>query len=225
MARRLVAALVAVAALAAAATAAGSDPRDPQHRFNGADQARARKILITHADLGPGDWRVENLPDEGDAGAPADCKNPDLSDLVLTGEAKNPDWSRNGSFVDSDGEVWATERDAVAAWQRADRYPFARCFAAAVEQQFAKTPGITFKTLSTGPIKIGKLAPRQLTFGIKFRMTASGRAIDARIDIFAFSRGRSAGSLMVASVGRPATPISMSLERRLAAFVAQRVKR
>jgi hypothetical protein len=225
MARRAGLIVVALAALAAASAAFASDPREPQHHFNAVDQAWAHRIILSHADLGPGDWRVEQLDDQGDADAPSYCKNPNLSDLVLTGQAKNPDFSRDDSFEDSDGEVWATEHDAIESWKRVKGYPFARCFRVAMEQQFAKGSGIKFSILSSGPLAIGKLAPRQFTYGLKFRMIVGTRKIDGRIDIYFFSRGRADGSVMVASLSQPARPIPLSLERRLATLVAGRLKR
>lgn len=225
MARRagLIVAVLAVLATATAALAA--DPREPQHHFNPADQAWAQRIIVQHADLGPGDWRVQQLDNQSDAGAPSYCKNPNLSDLVLTGRAKNPDFSREDSFEDSDGEVWATERDAIASFKRMQAYPFDRCFRVAMQQEFAKGSGVKFSVLSSGRVAFPKLAPRQLTYGMTFRMTIGTRKIDGRIDIYAFSRGRADGSVMVASLGRPARPIPLSLERKLATLVASRLKR
>jgi hypothetical protein len=225
MARRLGLLLTALAALATASVALAGDPREPKHRFNDADQAWAHRIILSHADLGPGDWRVQQLDNQGDANAPPACKNPNLSDLVLTGQAKDPDFSREDSFEDSDGEVWATEHDAIAAFNRLRAYPFDHCFKVAMAQEFAKGSGIKFTKLASGPIKIAKLAPRQLTFGLKFRITAGSRNIDGRIDMYAFSRGRADGSVMFASLGAPARPIPLSLEQRLAKLVAQRLKR
>ena len=225
MARRAGVTLVVVAALAAAGAAFAGGSREPQHHFNAADQAWAHRIIVQHADLGAGDWRVEQLDNQGDAGAPSYCKDPDMSDLVLTGQAKNPDFSREDSFEDSDGEVWATERDAISSFKRMQAYPFDRCFRAAMQQEFAKGSGIKFTVLSSGRIAFPKLAPRQLTYGMKFRMGVGTRNIDGRIDIYAFSRGRADGSVMVASLGQPARPIPLSLERRLATLVASRLKR
>jgi hypothetical protein len=225
MARRLGPIVAVLVALAAASAAFAGDPRDPQRHFNPADQAWAHRIIVQHGDLGAGDWRVQQLDGQGDASAPSYCKSPNLSDLVLTGEAKNPDFGREDSFEDSEGEVWATERDAIASWNHVRAFPFARCFKVAMEQEFAHGSGIKFSILSSGPLAIGKLAPRQLTYGLRFRMTVGARKIDGRIDIYLFSRGRADGSVMVASLGAPARPIPLSLERKLAKLVAQRLKR
>jgi hypothetical protein len=226
MARRFGLLVVALAGLGAASVAlAAANSREPQHRFNATDQAWAHSIIISHDELGPGDWRVEQLDNQGDGSAPSYCKNPNLSDLVLTGQAKDPDFSREDSFEDSDGEVWATERDAVSAFNRLKTYPFDRCFKVAMAQEFAKGSGVKFTVLSSGAIKIAQLAPRQLTYGMKFRMSVGTRRIEGRIDIYAFSRGRADGSVMIASVGAPARPIPLSLERKLATLVAQSLKR
>ena len=225
MARRAVLAVLALTALAATSVALAGNGKEPQHRFNAVDQAWAHRIIVQHDDLGPGDWRVQQLDSQGDANAPARCKDPNLADLTLTGQAKNPDFGREDSFEDSDGEVWATEHDAIAAFNRVKAFPYDYCFKVAMQQEFANGSGVKFTALSSGPIKIGKLAPRQLTYGLKFRMTVAARKIDGRIDIYAFSRGRADGSVMVASLGAPARPIPLSLERKLATLVAQRLKR
>jgi len=225
MVGRLAFAIVAIAALAAASAAAGGDPRAPKKHLNRADQEWARRILIKRADLGSGDWRVEQSKDEGDADAPPACKNPNFSDLVLTGEAENPDFSRNGSYVDSGVEVWASERDAAVAWKRGSHYPFEKCFAAAAKQEFEKNSNIKFIPVSSGPLRIGKLAPRMLTYGLRFSMKLPSARIDGRLDMYFFSRGRADASLMVLSLGKPARPIPISLERRLADLVARRLHR
>jgi hypothetical protein len=225
MGRRAGLIAAALLTLVAASAAFASNPKEPQHHFNAADQAWAHRIIVQHDDLGAGDWRVQQLDSQGDGNAPSYCKDPNLSDLTLTGQAKNPDFGREDSFEDSDGEVWATERDAIAAFKRVQAFPWDRCFKVAMQQEFANGSGIKFTVVSSGPLPIGKLAPRQLTYGLSFRITVGTRKIDGRIHIYAFSRGRADGSVMVASLGAPARPIPLSLERKLATLVAQRLKR
>jgi len=77
-----------------------------------------------------------------------------------------------------------------------------RALAVAMEQEFAHGSGIKFSILSSGPLSIGKLAPRQLTYGLKFRMTVGSRKIDGRIDIYFFSRGRADGTIAVEQHGQ-----------------------
>ena len=216
--------LLVLAALAGTASAGGSDPRDPKKRVVASDQAWAKAIQIQHEDLGPGDWRVEYMPKGSVGKVPAGCKYPNLSDLVLTGESLNPNWSRNGSFVLSGAGIWSSKRHAAIAWKRSTDVSIARCMTAETEQTLRELPGLKLKVLSTGRIRIGRLAPRMLTFEMRYRVTCQFGTYYARLAFYAFSRGRANGSLMVISVGRPAQPIPRALERRLAARVAERLR-
>jgi hypothetical protein len=220
---RLVFTLVALAVLAGSASAAGDDPREPKKRYNAADQAWARAIRLTRSDLGAGDWRVE--PSSDDSNAPPGCRNPDMSDLVLTGKATKPDFSRNGSFVASEGEVWANERDAARSWKRSVRFPFAKCLPAALKQGLGADPSVKLTILSSGPLRVAKLAPRMFSYGMRFRIEGPGGTIQARLSMYAFGRGRADGSLLVASMGPPLQPISPSLEGRLVYLIARRLRR
>jgi len=88
-----------------------------------------------------------------------------------------------------------------------------------------KNSNIKFIPVSSGPLRIGKLAPRMLTYGLRFSMKLPSARIDGRLDMYFFSRGRADASLMVLSLGKPARPIPISLERRLADLVARRLHR
>lgn len=222
MVRRLGLLLICAGALVGTATAA-RHPWDPKERFNAADQSLARSLRIQRADLGPGDWRVEP-PTDNDSPLP-ECKNPDLSDLVLTGKAQNPNFSRNGSFVGSEGEVWATPRDAAKAWSRSLTFNFTKCLSTAMRKAFAATQGVSFTLLSSGRVPMAKLASRQFTYRISFRIKGPRATVAGRLSIYAFARGKVDASLMVMSFGRPAQPIPEALERRLATAVAQRLQR
>ncbi len=223
MVRCLVLVLVAFAVIVGTAAAGRRDPWDPQTRFNAADQAWARALRIQRADLGAGDWRVETTPDD-DSSLP-DCANPNLSDLVLTGKADKPSFSRNGSAIGSEGEVWATERDALHAWRRSMRFDFAKCLPAALRRGLGTNSGVTLTVLSSGPVRMAKAAPRMFTYRLGFRIKGPKATLQGRLTIYSFARGRADASLMVMSFGRPAQPVPESLERRLATRIAARLKR
>jgi hypothetical protein len=223
MARRVGLVLLVLAALAGAASAAGADARDPKKRYNAADQAWARAIKVGRGDLGPGDWRIEPSTKEG--AELAGCKKPNLSDLVLTGEAKNPDFSRNGSFVSSEGEVWASARDAEKSWSRSMRFPVEKCLTAALKQGLGADQSVTFTVLSSGRLQVAKLAPRTFAYGLRFRIKGPAATIAGRISVYAFARGRAEGSFVLISLGKPLQPIPPALERRLAGLVAGRLYR
>jgi len=209
--------------VAGTASAAQRKPTDPQKRINKADQAWAAAIRIHRNDLGPGDWRVE-VSQANSAAAPQGCKDPDLSDLVETGEAENPDWSRNGSFVGSGAAIFQTAQQATTAFQRVARQSFNRCMVSAFKQGLGSS-GARLRILSSGPIALSSPAPHYVSGRVRFSVTGPAATVTGRISYYFFARGRAIGMLLVASIGRPLQPISSSLERRLAVLVASRLKR
>jgi hypothetical protein len=214
---------VLCAAGAASALAAGSDPRDPQKRHNAADQSWARAIRIQRSDLGAGDWRIE--PDEDDRNSPKECRDPDLSDLVETGGAENPNWSRNGSVVGTSVGIFASSRQATTAWKRLARQRINQCLVKALEYGLQGT-GLRLKVLSVGTPPVTKLTP--LFHSSRIRVTLLGpqhAKVDGRVSYYLYSRGRATVLFFVSSFGRPLRPIPESLESRLATLVAARLKR
>jgi hypothetical protein len=223
MARRSVLVLVGFALLAGSATAAATKAGDPQKRHNAADQAWAERMRIQRSDLGVGDWRVEPHSDN-DHGAPKQCKDPNLSDLVETGGAEEPDFSRNGSFVSSGSIVFQTEAQMRTAFARIARTPLTDCLIWAFKQG-ASGSGTRVRVTSAGPIRGGKLAPMSKTGRVDLVVTAQGVAVKGHFSYYLLARGRASVILMFASFERPLTPIPASLERRLAAVVAARLNR
>jgi hypothetical protein len=221
VASRLCLLLICAAALAGSAVAAG-DPRDPKRRHNAADQAWAEAIRVQRPDLGGGDWRVETS-DDSDRGAPKQCKDPDLSDLVETGSAEKPDWSRNGSFVGSGSIVFRTERQLTTAWNRVARRPFTDCFIWAMKKGAAGS-GVSISVSSKGPVRIAKLAPLFKTGRVAVTVKGPNATVKGRLSYYLAGRGRASVILVIMSFGRPATPISEALERRIVQRVTARLK-
>jgi hypothetical protein len=221
--RRLLIVLLLSFLVAGTATAAARKPTDPQKKLNPADQRWAAAIKIRRSDLGSGDWRVE-ASDNNSVGAPKGCEDPDLSDLVETGESENPDWSRNGSFVGSGAAIFKTTRQATTAFQRVSRQSFSRCMASAFRQGLGAS-GARLRILSTGPVALGRPAPHYLSSRVRFSVSGPAATVSGRMTVYFFGRGRALGMVLVASIGRPLQPIPASLERRLALLVASRLNR
>lgn len=211
--------LIAVAACVLAGSA-GAAATDPKKRHNAADQAWAAAIRIHREDLGPGDWRVESS--NSSAGAPQSCKDPDLSDLVETGSAENPDFSQNGSFVGSGSSVFLTAAQATTAWRRVAAQPFARCVTTGFKQAMSGS-GVRVTVLGSGPLAFHKLTDHFAAGRIRLRIAGPAATLEGRITYYLYAQGRATALLMVASFGKPLSPISSSLERRLAALVAARL--
>lgn len=222
MLRRLALTLICAGLLAGTAFAAG-DPREPKKRHNKADQQWAEEIRVQRSDLGAGDWRVEAASHD-DRGAPTNCRDPNLSDLVETGSAEQPDWSRNSSFVMSGAVVFQSERQLATAWRRYARMDLTGCIGWAF-MKGARSSGVTTTVTSSGPIRIAKLAPMFRTGRITLTVSGPAASIKGRMSYYFAARGRASVILMVASFGKPATPISEALERRIVQRVISRLKR
>jgi hypothetical protein len=215
---RLTLTFLAACVLAGSAFASATDPKK---RHNAADQAWASAIRIQRRDLGAGDWRVE--PSSG-RGAPQACREPNLSDLVETGGAERPDFSRNGSFVGSGASVFQKESQATAAWRRTASQPITQCIITGFKRGVAGA-GVRVTVLSSGPVAVGKLAQHAAAGRVRVRIEGPTLTLEGRVTYYLFSQGRAAALLMVSSFTRPLTPIPPAFEHRLAALVASRLHR
>ncbi len=168
-------------------------------------------------------WKAETTSND-DTGAPAACRNPDLSDLVATGEAENPDYSRDGSLVGSGSAVFRNERDARAAWDRVSRQPLEQCALSAFKKGMTGT-GAKLHVVSSGRPALPNLTPGFRAYRLRFTVKASGTTLSGRLGYYVFWRGRADAALFLISLDRPLQPISPALERKLAELMAQRMRR
>ncbi|HEX6664163.1 MAG TPA: hypothetical protein VF025_10845 [Gaiellaceae bacterium] len=222
---RLALAVLAVAVLAGTASAAATKPTDPQKRHNAADQAWAERIRVQRSDLGAGDWRVEP-GDSNSSLVPKDCKDPDLSRLVETGSAEQPNFSRNGSVVASGSMILQDTRQAGTAWRLISTQPLIRCITQSFQQGLHSTAATArVRVLWSGSVPGPALAPHFESARVRLVIKGPAATITGRISMYLAGRGRAVAMLLVMSFDRPLHPISDSLERRLAALVANRLKR
>ena len=221
--RRVV--LLTLLTLACVGSGAGAAaPGDPQKRIVPADQAKARSVNITRADLGQG-WKAET-PDPR-VGDDFRCSiyNPDESDLTLTGEAESADLSyvqpSELLFVKSAVSVYKSVAQLNASWQRTVRPGFARCFAEAISAGIAEGGGKgAFKASSQGKLAFPRIAPQTAAFRVVGRMTANGATLPVTVDLVAVGRDRAVALIFVVSVVQAPDAAG---ERALARLVAARL--
>ena len=223
MARRFVLVAALLAVLAGTATAAATKAGDPKQRHNATDQAWAERLRVQHDDLGAGDWRVEAQDPNAERGAPKICRDPNLSDLVETGSAEEPDFSRNLSFVSSSAVVFQTPAQMQTAYRRLARSPLNQCVAWAFTKG-AELAGARVRVSSFRALPTSQLAPRGRAARVDLVVSGGAASVRGHISYYLLSRGRAGVILLIASFGRPATPIPAALESRLATTVAQRLK-
>jgi hypothetical protein len=185
-------AAAAIAACASTATASAGGEHYTVHR-TAADDAAARAVVLTKADLGnPGDWtggaRKPNL--SGDLG----CANyhPKISDLVIVGAAAVR-YAQPGIVMSNDAQVFRTPTMVEHDWQRGPAAPkFAACLRGAARRAANEGTSrfVSFRRLSLPAIGTHAIGYRT-TFDAK---TAQG-TIRLVVDIIAVTRGRTEISL------------------------------
>ena len=214
---RVLLGLVAALVVAAPAAALGRGGHDPQRRLNARDQAKARSLVLQQRDLGPG-WTSNPPPSTGSSGD-LSCAgfDPNLSDLVETGEAQSRVFARGlGTSVFSIGTVYADARTAETAWNRIMRRALVRCLSTLLEG--SSTGGVAIKTLSSGRFAFPRTTPRSAAFRIAVEAKALGVATRIYVDLLGLGRGRLEADVFVVSVQQPfPAPFERSLARSVGA--------
>ena len=221
MSRRLALLLLVVLAVPAIALAADTDP---QRKINAGDERKAASIVLKRTDFAAG-WKRTTTSNSNDSNLSCSFYKPDASDLTLTGDAE-AEFQRTGGFpsVLSYADVYATARDAAAAWSRTVKPALARCLAQFFQSEVAE-PGTKVTVVNYGRMAFPKVAPRTDAFRISVKMavTQNGQTgtVPLTLHIVIVGRGRAeAGFLTFA----PSPGIAASELRALGKLLAERMK-
>lgn len=206
--------LIVVAACAlASAVGASADHLDPKNRIRSADEKRATSMLVRMSDLGAG-YAVERT---SGLEPHLTCRALDESDLVLTGQAKSPYWSREYQIVGSTAAVYRTSSDARASWERGASTAGRNCLRDEFRREFARQ-GEALRVM------IRRLAfPRLGGGSYAHRLVISGAAPGPPalyLDLIVIRQRRGLVGLLFAGV---VTPPSRATEVSLARVVAARL--
>ncbi len=220
MTGRLGLVVLSAAVLTASAVAA---PGDREKRdIRPADQALARKANLRLGDL-PAGFRAKRLSSKADSASedagPDSCPGfaPDLSDLVITGEASSPQFKSTWMTIHSSAEVYRSIGDERKSWRRTARREAVDCLADAIDKQPAAGMRLTLgATLQRPSPRVGE---RSVSFRLVGRLTTNGVKIPIWIDLLGVSRGRADATLFVMT-GLKAP--SASFEHRLLATLDRR---
>lgn len=221
MSRRLALLLLFVLAVPALALAADTDPK---RKINPADERKAAAIVFKRTDFTAG-WKRTTTPNTADDDISCSFYKPDGSDLTLTGDAES-EFERSGGFpsVLSYADVYATAKDAAAAWSRTVKPALARCLAQFFQNEVSE-PGTKVTVVNYGRITFPRLAPRTAAFRINVKMavTQSGQTVTVplTLHIIVVGRGRAeAGFLTFA----PSPGVAAADLRAFAKLLAERMK-
>lgn len=214
--------LALVVALLLALLATGSAYANKIHTVP-ADQATAKKALLTLADLPPiAAWKKTSSSKDDDTSCAG--FNPKESDLVTTGDA-TIGFSAPGTVVENEVDLLSTAKMVQLDWNRTFTSRFAPC----LKQMFGKAlKGL--EIVSARRVAAPKLGDRSTEYRLVYGATVKGKAYRGAVDFLAIMSGRTEISLvLLANLGAAAQlkvgEAGMSLvEQDLAATVVKRVQ-
>jgi hypothetical protein len=206
---------VAVVALALAASAAARKPHDPQQKPNAADMARARELVVHKFDL-VGTWKAEKSKSNDDT----TCKahDPDLSDLIVTGKAESPDFTRaDGVLISSSAEVYDAAEQMRASFDRFVRPAVITCVDQALRE--GAKPATT-KMLMGRRAPIVRYGDRTARYQFVWTITDQGKTVKAYADIYLLGKDRKGVTIFIFS---SPDQVTAAAQRALVKRVADRL--
>ncbi len=213
--RRLVLLATAVVALVAAGSAV-ADHLDPQKRITPADQARARSMLLKHADLPAG---FQGSP-TGSGEPHVNCSQAvSEADLTLTGDAEGLQFIRGTTSVNSAAQIYESAADATASWRRGTSPAGIKCLTDLVRREFAKQ-GI--RLISFRKIAFPRVAQRTVAYRVTLALETPQGTVRLFADVVVLGHSRALTQVFVASA---LTAPNRAEELRLARLVAGRMAR
>jgi hypothetical protein len=215
---RMTVALLAAALLALAiAGIAGADHLDPQEQIRSADQRRAVAMLVRASDLEPGyeRERTSNLEPH------LTCRGLDESDLVLTGNARSPYWSREYRIVGSSATVYRTEADSKAAWRRSTSSAARGCIGAAFRAEFARQGEAVRVSVSALDLPVLAAGVPAHAYRVAISEASPAQHPAALLDFVLLRRGRAQATVLFATI---VVPPDRESEISLSRVVAKRMR-
>ncbi|TML44725.1 MAG: hypothetical protein E6G19_07480 [Actinobacteria bacterium] len=210
-------AAVATALVTAAAVSAGDGKE--QIKFNAADQAAARAVVIRRADLGTSGWSGGATKPDLSAGPSCPNYHPKVSDLVLTGAARTT-FQRSGFEFDSQSGVLKTRRMVALDWRRSVLAPGA---VPCLRQTIGKGLGSNAKVVSFAKLPFPQLSTYAALFRGIISVQAQGKTVRVLTDLVLVGRSRTELTLTIAGPATAKRAISAA-ERRLARLLIRRAR-
>jgi hypothetical protein len=209
--------LLVFAALLAFLVAAGSvsaNHQDPQKRLTPADNARARAMLVTRADLPPGFQGQADQAQDPHTDCPPGVSE---SDLTLTGEAEGRQFARGAVFVASAAQVYRSAADADSSWRRATSAAGVRCATTLLRREFAKQ---RIQLVLLRRVAFPRVSQRTVAYRVRLSAGTPQGTVPLFVDVIAHMHGRAQATVIL---GTPLVPPQRADELRLARLVAGRM--
>ena len=183
-------------------------------RFNAADQAAAKAVLVKANDLGTG-W--QGGAKKPDLTPDADCTFK-RSDLVLTGAAKS-EFKTQGASITTESNILQTPAMVAAEWRRS--------FGSSTYMACARKVVMNSNNASTKFVSFKKVAfPKVAPYSTRYRMVAdyanAGNSVRMLVDVVVLGRGRTEISLIVTTPYADRAGADV-VERKLAKLLVNRI--
>jgi hypothetical protein len=215
--RRGVAVLAAAAVLGAAAAALADRGRE-QIRYNAADQAAARAMVLRLSDLSPSTgWTGGRVKPDLSPGPTCPNYHPKQSDLVLTGAAQSS-YRRGAVVIGNEIQVMKTRRMVTLDWQREVLAPGT---IACQRRDLARSLGSSAKVVSFRRIPFPRIARYTAEFRALVDVSVGGKTAHLVVDAVLVGRGRSEISLTTLEPAAAKASLAAA-ERRLARKIVAR---
>src|SRR5438093_6091503 len=218
MSRWIAFVFTAGAGLATAAAVLAGDGKE-QIKFNAADQAAARAVVIRRADLGSSGWQGGRVKPDLSGGPTCPNYHPKVSDLVITGAAK-ADFRRSGFEFASQVQVLKTRRMVALDWRRSVLAPGV---VSCLRRTLADGLGSTAKVISFAKLPFPHLSTYSALFRGVISVQAQGQTVRVLTDIVLVGRSRTEINLTIAGPAAAKSGISAA-ERRLARALLARLR-
>ena len=221
MRRQHAACLALVVAFASTQAALGASG-DPQKRHTAADTQLAANALLKRGDLGSSGWNAARsaASNESSCGIVTDLQ-PKESDLVETGAASGSLFTNHNQALTQSALVFASRRQANAAWMRTVTKNLVIC----MEQQVEGTSsmGAPVSVIDWRRLNLPRSAEHVAGFRVIATAKTSAKATaKIYLDLILLGQSRTMTRLSFSSLQKP---FSTSYETRLAGIVSQRLTR
>lgn len=214
-------ALVFMAAAAVLATAATVVAGNGGYKikFNRADQAAARAVVIRRSDLGSSSWQGGPVKPDLSAGPTCPNYHPKVSDLVITGAART-DFRRSAFDFGSQAGVLKTRRMVRLDWRRSVLAPGV---VSCLRRTTDATLGPNARVVSYAKLPFPRVAPYTALFRGVIQVQTQGQAVRLLTDLVVIGRKRTELTLSVAGPASAKQEISAA-ELRLARVLVSRAR-
>ena len=207
---------IGVALIAAGAVLADNPSKETIAR-TAAGNARAKKEVLRHADLGKG-WSGRFVKPDLTSTLPCSY-HPKQSDLVLIGAAETR-WDKSVVEVDSEAEVLRTAAMVGRDWQRS---VVARQVMPCLRQTFKKALGPKATDISISRVAFPHLTKYTRAFRFRAKLKSATGLVPIESDFVVLGAGRNEMSLTL--TGLAATRASLRAdELRLARVLGHRIQ-